>query len=144
MWQGVERVLIACDLDGVEPARRGAICSRILDEAGRLTDYPVSLATAETLDPRSAATDARSAELILHVQGSLSREDGADVLTMSVRPERLGFSAWRGPSTGPARIAVELNGSQTRLHGPMPSLAAILSEPKPGRSRLERRRSDRF
>ena len=128
MWLGVERIVIACHFDSVEQTLSDSLCRQLVDEAARLSAYPVAAATAGDLARDPGRMREQDRQLVLHVDARIEGEGRRAALMMAVRPERLGLRAWRGEASRPQRVQLRWEDGSARLQGPVTPLSQYLSE----------------
>jgi len=124
MWLGVERIGIACEIEGpMDAAARRELCAAFARAAEGMTRYPVALAPAAA-DP-DPSTDAMLV-LRLFVRAESARPDRVEVAS---RTERHGLSRQTGRQIRYLPVALAWQGSRPTLAGPIAPLAIHLAPP---------------
>jgi hypothetical protein len=84
---GVQRVVIACDAEGLSESQRTNLCDQLVKKASVVTDLPVAIASAADLDPTELAR--QSQQLLLRVSASATPvDDTRKTVLLTVTPVR--------------------------------------------------------
>jgi hypothetical protein len=122
MWLGVERIGLACEIEGpMDEAARGELCAAFARAAEGMTRYPVALG-APSAEPDPAAE--KVLVLRLFVRADTARPDTVDVAS---RTERHGLTRLTGRQTQYLPVALAWQGGRPTLAGPVAPLAIHLT-----------------